>query len=260
MRAHAVELTFTPSEGPIRLRELRGRDEQAVTDRSTGTAIDLLDAVVVGAPEGGAAALTACDRDRLLAAVYASTFGRRVESTLSCRRCEAAFDVEFDIHELVATASPPQVLRRSRRVDETMLQLPDGRRLRVPTGEDELAVEGLPPEGAERALLERCLVDGHDGGPRGELEAALEEAAPVLDRTLDALCPECSEEQELRFDIQSYLLGALLQEQERLDRDVHRLARAYAWTLPDILDLPRSRRRAYVALVDSELGAREVAM
>jgi hypothetical protein len=258
--AHSFELAFAQSEGPVRLRELRGHDEHAIEDRSTAAALGLLDGLLVDAPRGGAAGLTACDRDRLLATVYAHTYGPRVQSSPSCRRCEAAFDVDFDLRQLMDAARPPREPRLSRRLGGNLLELSDGRRVRVPTAEDELAVESLPLDRAEHALLERCVVDGHDAEPADDLDAALEEAAPALDQTLDARCPECGEEQQLRFDIQSYLLGALLQERDRLDRDVHRLARAYGWTLADILNLPRSRRRAYVALVEGERATREVAL
>jgi hypothetical protein len=35
---------------------------------------------------------------------------------------------------------------------------------------------------------------------------------------------------------------------------VHRLARGYGWSLAEILSLPRTRRRDYVALVEREHG------
>jgi hypothetical protein len=258
MGADAIQLNHTPTDAPLRLRELRGRDEQEVADGSTRSAIELLDALLVDAP-GGAAALTASDRDRLLAAVYTRAYGPRVASTAACRRCEAAFDADFDLRELVEAARPPDELSLSRRVERGVLELPDGRRVRIPTGADERAVEGLPAERSAAALLERCLAGGDPDGGRDALEAAIEEAAPVLDIRLGACCPECGEEQEVRFDVQSYLLGALLRERALLDHDVHRLARAYGWSIGEILDLPRDRRRALVELVEQERAAREPA-
>ena len=68
-------------------------------------------------------------------------------------------------------------------------------------------------------------------------------------------CPECGYEQPVHFNLQSFVLGALLNEHSRLVYEVHHLAKAYGWTLDDILNLPRSQRKACVELIASEFSS-----
>jgi hypothetical protein len=130
--------------------------------------------------------------------------------------------------------------------------LPDGRRFRLPTGEDEYAVWHLPPGEAEKSLLARCIVEGDPTEETEVVQAAMWEAAPLLDLELEARCPECGEVQPIHFDLQSHLLSALLSERQQLTREVHRLATTYRWSRPDILALARSQRRALVALIEAD--------
>ena len=83
----------------------------------------------------------------------------------------------------------------------------------------------------------------------------MEALAPVLDVDLDAHCPACNNDQAFHFDMEYYLLGALQQERNQVALEVHRLARAYGWRLKEILELPRSMRKTYVSLVESEIDA-----
>jgi hypothetical protein len=129
-------------------------------------------------------------------------------------------------------------------------------------GRDEYAVAGLAAEEAERALLERCVVAAGEGGTAFDasgldasaVQEALEQLAPMLDLDLNARCPECGQDQSFHFNIQSYLLGALLGERRQLAAEVHRLAMAYGWSLHDILSLERAERRTFVALVETEMA------
>lgn len=238
------------------LRGLRGHDEESVTGRGTLAAVRLLDRLLVDgpgtcAPPGRAASLTVTERDVLLAAVYGAAYGSRVDGTIRCARCDAPFDVDFDLEALVtdvlaARTAPP---------DDGVYTLPDGRRFHLPTAEDEFAVLGLDAAEAERALLARCLVAGQPDDD-DSLAAALAQAGPVLDLDLPATCPECGSAQPLRFQLQDYLLGALEKEAERRLHEVHRLASAYAWGLDEILSLDRQRRRGFAALCSGEAPPR----
>lgn len=247
----AAELHF----GRVRagLRELTGADELAVARDDTRTAIALLDRLLVPVDDawpgpGGAALLTSSERDRLLAEVWVETWGRRIVASPRCRSCAVQFDSEFRLDELVDAvwpAPPP--------VDVT---LADGQRLRVPTGADELAVTGLPRAEAIERLVARCVLGGGDVLPDAEEAAAALEAAPVLDLDLDASCPECGEANVLVFRMQSYLLAALSAERARLPAQMHVLARAYGWSVAEILDLPRSTRLQLVRLAEGALAPR----
>ena len=54
-----------------------------------------------------------------------------------------------------------------------------------------------------------------------------------------------------QFDIQTYLLGAILSERRSLLSDINCIARAYSWSLDEILSLTRSDRRHLVELIEN---------
>jgi hypothetical protein len=241
------------------LRELTGFDEQSVRDVSTATAIHLLDRLVELAPEDAwqAVELTAADRDRLLATIYRSTYGQRIDSTSRCTECGSLFDLAFSLDDLIAAVDGTPASQIAVPLPDGTFRTVDGVRFRLPSGEDEIAVAALPPEEAEQALLERCLVEAPMGAnTRAAVEEAIEEIAPVLDLDLNTACPECGVRQVVHFDMQFYLLRALEQERAHIAREIHRLATAYGWSLQEILSLRRSERRMFVELIESELLAR----
>jgi hypothetical protein len=125
---------------------------------------------------------------------------------------------------------------------------------RLPTGQDELAIQGLSRGEAEKVLLSRCVVEGDPDLLGEEVLAALEDLAPVGGVEIEARCPECQHTQSAYFDLQTYLLRALAQERPRLLRESHLLATTYGWSLQEILGLPRSQRRAFVELIQSDAG------
>ena len=130
--------------------------------------------------------------------------------------------------------------------------LPDGRRFRLPTSEDELALVGLAAADAGPALVARCAGDAEDAGA---VEAAMERVGPPLCLDLEATCPRCTARQAVPFDIQAHVLGALAGERHLLTREIHRIAGAYGWGLAEILALPRRDRHAFVRYIEAERGA-----
>jgi hypothetical protein len=241
------------------LREPSGFDEERVGGRSTLEAIHLLDRLLCSEPgaavqPGSAAALTVAERDLLLAAAWRMAWGATISGTLACGACARPFDFDFCIDTLVdevhaGTGELP--------VEDGVYTLPGGCRFRLPTGHDELALAGatglgVGGEAAERALLERCLVEGDVVLDGPAVVAAMERVATDLDVELDAACSECGHHHAVRFQIQDYLLGAISSDWGGLLEDLHRLALAYRWSMTEILSLPRSRRRALVALLDGD--------
>ncbi len=252
-----VALSFVPGTAWAGLRELCGHDEQMVEGAGTAVAIQLLDRLLADGPAkmiepGSAITLAAADRDRLLAAVYVRTFGSKIVGTITCRACANPFDLDFDLPDLTATLQPDGEFISAQENGQLTFRLADGRCFRLPTGEDELAVWHLAAEQAERELLRRCVIEGDPLVEPEQVQTAMNAVAPVLDLDLDALCPECGEKQSIHFDIQDYLLAALMSEQPRLTQEVHCIARAYGWGLSEILGLRRSQRRAYVDLIVTE--------
>src|SRR6266851_4566390 len=150
-----VSFRFARGTPRVRLRELTGFDEQCVRDVSTATAIGLLDRLVEGVPEGSwrVVQLTACDRDRLLAAVYRLTYGKRIDSTSQCTQCGSLFDLTFSLDDLLVAVDRAPSPSVAEALPDGTFCTAGGAQFRLPTGEDELAVTGLPPAEAEQVLF-----------------------------------------------------------------------------------------------------------
>jgi len=251
----------------LRLREITGFIEHSVEGATTDEALKMLGSLLNGTGTGEhakskAASLTVPERDRLLGQVLINTFGELITSTVDCLHCEQPFDIDFSLKKLVADLNKDletEIAGNGTPVEtlpDGTFRLPDGRRFRHPTGVDEQALSNLPQLEAVQHLLNRCQVEGPPIDGNEEAGAVVQEAmaatAPILKKDLAAVCPECATHQTFNFDVQYYLLRALIGERGRLTREIHCLASAYGWSLSEILGLPRSQRRRLVELVSSE--------
>lgn len=263
MSVDYVALDGASGEAWAGLRELCGYDEAAVADTGTHTALQLLDRLLVEAPHthvgpGDAAALTASDRDRLLAAVYRRAYGDHITGTVHCIHCGDPFDLHFSLPALLDSLRQEAASADVQRTPDGAFALPDGRRFRLPTGQDEMAVAHLPAAEAEHTLLARCLLEGDATKTPEAVQQAMEQVGPVLHLDLKGKCAACGEYQPIRFEMQSYLLRAIASERRRLAGEIHLVASTYGWALQDILGLPRSQRQMFAALIEAERdGARK---
>ena len=255
---YPVLLAFTPEKKMIYLRELTAQDELGISDLGTVSAVQLINRLHAKRLETEtvfqAETLVAADRDRLLAAVYKNTYKDFLQSTVPCAACSARFDLDFSLDALINHIQQKSGADRNVAQKEVgWYELPDGVCFRLPTGEDEFAVAGLPPQYSVQILLERCVKNGDINVVGQQVQEAMAQIAPVLATEMSAQCPECGHEQTVYFDIQSFLLSRLMQEKKQTVWEIHRLATAYHWTHSEILNLPRSLRRNYVSLIDAEL-------
>jgi hypothetical protein len=262
MIAAYVNVDLQPDINWVGIREICGHDEQMIAGTGTVMAVQLIDRLLVALPKKKGARpidameMTAADRDKILAAIYTRTFGPVVESTAQCSRCALPFDLDFSLKDIAPELQQSDKTSTARRGNDGTFLLPDGRRFRLPTFEDECAVIGVAPDDAVLFLLRKCVLDGDPEVDPGTVQNAMSEVAPIIDMDLAARCPECGAENLVHFDIQSFLLAALEQEKKRLAWEVHRLACAYGWSLSEILGLPRSVRRSYVSIIESEMPSR----
>jgi hypothetical protein len=240
---------------------LTGADEDSVTGTDTASAIALIERLLVLGPQpcvapDQAAALSAGQRDRILAALHERVFGPRVAATLQCGVCEQPFDVAFMLPALCehvrATAA-----KGVRVLPDGSLEH-EGLRFRLPNGLDELEVATLPPDEAGGALAARCL-DPSTTAPFERLEQAMTAVDPLIDLTLPATCAECGAAQSMRFAIQGHFLGSLTNARRRLTEDVHALASAYGWSRAEILAMRSATRREHVDLLAIALRRRSSA-
>jgi hypothetical protein len=178
------------------------------------------------------------ERDRALIEARCETFGPSADLYVVCPECSAALETSFDLRNLLAEPNdtPPQLAWTGGALS-----------LRAPTSRDVArAVRAGDPAG----LFLACLA-GLDGTAElpdvARLEAALEQAFPLLSVTIDFTCPACAAAFSRRFDAAAYLWADIESLSEALIEDVHRLASAYGWREEDILGMSRGRRDAYLA-------------
>jgi hypothetical protein len=260
------------------LRALCGHDEQSLAQAGGGmAAVELLDRLLVEVPgtsvgPGRAWELAVSDRDRLLAAIYASIFGDRVESEVPCDACDERSEIDFSLAGLIASLATDADARSLQGVsgpDEAgVFSLADGTRFLLPSSKDQRAVLELRPDQRRVALLRRCILDDAESAAGrtasdisreslDRVEAAMELVGPIVDLSLPVTCHACGAPRAVRFDIQHFLLRAFEHEQRFFAREIHYLACTYGWSLDDILRLTRDERRAFVQLVVAERAARQ---
>src|SRR5262245_27397485 len=252
MISHGIPLRFTEPGYIAHVRELTGREEFQVLGTNTSNALNLLSALIEDATPFEAADLVASDRDRLLAAVYESAFGDRIESTLTCARCSQPFDLDFSLRKVIETVDEKSTTAELKALGDGNFETSEGKRFRLPTGRDEVALAGLRSDVVQMLLLQRCAATSDWSAASEAFEDFLEEVAPLLDLELLAPCAECHHVHNVQFDIQTYVLGAIIAERRRLLSEINRLARTYSWSLKEILSLSRSDRRQFVELIENE--------
>ena len=115
-------------------------------------------------------------------------------------------------------------------------------------------------EAGRQLLVKRCVLAAqreHETVAVDELPAAvveglasrLSECDPQAEALIDLACPVCDFRWQLPFDIASFLYTEISLLAQRLLREVHALARAYAWSESDILALSATRRRYYLEML-----------
>jgi len=232
-----------------RLRALSGADEFLIEAGEPRAATLLLRRLLVDGEDVDA--LNVAEYDRLLAEVFDALYGDRVEARTRCSACAEPLEISLSLATLAA--APPDVEIDLSGPDEAgVFTLPDGRRIRPPTIAD---LDRAVASGDTAALRRACVVAGDPDADPETLEAALEAAAPAVTRDVAATCPHCAATQEVRFDLAAFLVASLSRERPFLLREMHLLARAYGWSLTEILSLNRDDRRTLARLCEAERAA-----
>ncbi|SOB86215.1 hypothetical protein [Streptomyces sp. 1331.2] len=209
-------------------------------------------------------ALSVGDRNALLLALVASTYGSLVEWVLDCPSCGERLDAAVDLVELLGDAAHAPAAPRP------PAGLPA---FRLPTGADLEALAELlpavpgpavgdpaaddPAEQARRLLLDRCVTAWHtvDEATVAAVETTMAATDPLADIELLLSCAACAAPVPAVLDPAAEL-AARLTPHRRLMTDVHALALAYGWTEPEVLALPAPRRAGYLTLIaDGEAWA-----
>ena len=244
------QLHLTQGAEGVYMRSLNGADEMAIENTGTQNLIALLESLLHSGKSVNkthAAQIVTAERDRILASLYISMYGEKVESTVNCIACGEKFDLDFSLNELLRHYQPATEISENGRY-----QLEPGISFRLPTGEDELCINGHSGMEAARLLLDRCLIEGNTEKDSERVQSKMSEIAPVLSLEMQSVCPECGHEQQVHFDIQSFFLTKLKQERSQLFREIHHIASQYHWSHEEILTLPRNLRKRYAALIQPD--------
>ena len=258
MSSRFFPLGRTHGVSGIFLKELDGHAEMKITDTGTQSVLELLNDIMISKmPDGSPLSpgdIPIADRDQILADVYLSLYGSRIETTVSCAYCDDFFDFRFSLDELIDHITDRDSTLEVSLCEDGNYELPGGIVFRLPTGKDELAIMGHSTGQKEKILLDRCIIKGEEKAEKDIIEDAMTQVAPMLDTTLSATCPLCNGAQSFQFDIQPFLLSKLIMERKELIRQMHQLASAYKWGHKEIMDLPRQQRQQYCAFIDFEKG------
>jgi hypothetical protein len=217
--------------------------------------------------------LLVADRLYALLMLRAVTFGSRIEAVVTCPRadCRAKMNIDFETTDLpVKPMETGQAVygfsapTYSDAISEIEI------RVRLPNGSDQEAIEPLLRTGHEEAaaqrLLARCIVQlGDLAYPnetaiarqppdlRQHIEAQMEALAPNLELTLEGECVACERPFSLPFNLAQFILRELALGAGPLYREVHYLAFHYHWGEGEIMRMPRTKRRAYIALLSEQI-------
>lgn len=252
-----IRLLYAENKPLVRFREITGRDELFLKNTKASDAVDLVNRLIVGKENENeflpAEKIATADRDRILSKLYQDNFGVKIEASIHCISCSKQFELDFSLIDLEThLRSSIKVIKN----EQGVYYIDNDCCFRLPTGEDELAVSELNAEKATAELLNRCLLKGDQLKDGDEVQQTMSVIAPVLQTEMVAYCPECGTEQKVQFDIQTYFLTKIIQQQPAVIREIHRLAYTYKWSHHEILDLPRHLRRRYVELIEYEMGSR----
>ena len=175
-------------------------------------------------------------------------FGSQLDFVAPCPACASVVEATLDSTRLARDA--PVLHTQTVRLDAHSVVL------RAPQLGD---LFDLPrdPVTARHALVSRCVADGSDAERNGAsfapaaidaISAALaaSDAAGSIELALE--CPDCSQRWLAAFDIATFLWHEIDVWARRTLREVHALARAYAWREPDVLALSPTRRQIYLEL------------
>jgi len=256
-----VEIVIGDGAGrrPVRarLRPLTGADELMLDGEDPGAATALLKRLLIGGDgrldAAGVDALTVSEHDRLLAALFDTLYGDRVEARSACRGCGQGMEINFSLASLAAAPPETEVAVAGPQPDGSF-RLGDGLRFRPPMIGELAAAAAMGEAEGLAALRRACVLEGDPEADPALLDSALETAAPALTRDVVATCPDCGAPQPVRFDLARFLVAMLLRERAFLLRETHLLAATYAWPLAEILGLSRADRRALARLCAAEGG------
>lgn len=243
-------LTYGVEERRIAVLRLpTGEDELSIAGIGYADATAFVSRLLVdGAGRIGSSdlpSLAICDLDQLVRALFAELVGPAAEIHCRCSACGEPFEFALP---LAALAQPPEK-GDAEPGGGLRFRLPGGIVLRLPTVADLVA-----PAPADAIGADRFVCTAGTDAPEA-VEAALARLCPTASDLVDTECPSCGAAVQVDFDLAIFLMKSLRRERDLLLREVHVIARAYGWSLAEILSLPRDIRHGFVRLAGGKPAA-----
>jgi hypothetical protein len=202
--------------------------------------LQLLALALPGHDRDALAAVDLAQRDWHLLQLRRRWFGPALAGYAECPSCGERLEIEFSAAALPDTCPP----------DPPVFVTHDGRRFRLPTLGDLVAVSGAAAADAAFTLFERCALDGADRrdlpAVRDEVDDGLASLAAERGIYLELSCTRCAQQSRHALDPAEYLWNEIAAAAAALLEDVHLLASCYGWPERDILAMGATRRQAYI--------------
>jgi hypothetical protein len=210
----------------------------------------LLARAVPAHDRGAIAAWPLARRNAALLELRMSRWSDSLDAVTSCPHCGEDLELSLDLGEIVAHGSgeAPNLVVETAEGPVTF-------RLPAPPDLEAVASYG-DPDAARRALAESCVVSAPEGLSelRDDTIEAMSElmagADPVGALTVELSCPSCGQSWAEPLDLVDFIADEAATEARRIAAEVHVLAASYGWSEADVLELPATRRRLYLELVE----------
>jgi hypothetical protein len=191
--------------------------------------------------EGDTAALPLAERDRLLLAVRAMTFGDTMACVAACPGCGETLEFDLTIAEIAPALVAPE--------PETIEH--DGTNLAIrPIDSRDLALAPSDPVEAAAFLRARAC-PGSETLPmeaRSAIEARIEAREAEAELSLSLSCAACGTAWREVLDVVRHLWTEVAAAATRVMGEVAEIAAAFGWSEAAILAMSEPRRRGYLAL------------
>lgn len=227
--------------------------EAGLAQTATERALALLAAAEPDVPVEELARLPAGRRDRVLFLLRKATFGDELPLIAACPSCGEQVEADVRVDDLLIDGAPIAEAELVSGAHEVRFRLPNSIDLAAVAHEETTG-------GAAMLLLTACIVDARrDGDAIGvselpddvvtEVAERMAELDPQADVELAFGCPGCGSQWVVPFDIVSFFWAEIQYWAQRIVREVHALARAYAWSEREILRMSARRRHTYLDLI-----------
>ncbi len=241
---------------PLSARSILQVWEQGYDQHLVNRALTLLAASCQEMSLDELAELSVGQRDELLLDLREQTFGTMLNVFAECPQCREHIEFTADVTD-IRVANHSEIDEKENNLSIENFDL----RFRLINSMDLVEVVNCNDLTRARSILvHRCVIRASRGGeelspeelPENIIEklvARLSECDPQSDVLLNIVCPACTHNWHMIFDIVSFFWREISMQAKRLLREVHTLALAYGWQEADILSMSTARRRFYLEMV-----------